>query len=60
MRTRLSLSGSLVVARDIAHAKIQERLDAGLELPDYIRNHIVYYGSFRNLKRLEGPGSFLH
>ncbi len=44
VRTRLSLSGSLVVARDIAHAKIQERLDAGLELPDYIRNHIVYYG----------------
>ncbi|MBK6463642.1 MAG: fumarate hydratase [Myxococcales bacterium] len=43
IRTRLSLSGSLIVARDIAHAKIKERLDAGLGMPDYMRNHAVYY-----------------
>jgi fumarate hydratase class I len=43
IRTRLSLSGPLVVARDIAHAKIAERLDAGEPLPDYMRDHAVYY-----------------
>jgi fumarate hydratase class I len=43
VRTRLSLSGPLVVARDIAHAKIQERLDAGEEMPSYLRDHAVYY-----------------
>ncbi len=41
--TRLSLSGTLVVARDIAHAKIKERLDAGLDMPAYLRDHAVYY-----------------
>ena len=43
VKTRLSLSGPLVVARDIAHAKIQERLDAGEEMPAYLRDHAVYY-----------------
>jgi fumarate hydratase class I len=43
VRTRLSLSGPLVVARDIAHAKIKERLDAGEEMPSYLRDHAVYY-----------------
>ncbi len=43
IRTRLSLSGPLVVARDIAHAKIAERLDAGEPLPAYMRDHAVYY-----------------
>ncbi len=43
VKTRLSLSGSLVVARDIAHAKIQERLDSGEGLPDYLKNQAVYY-----------------
>ena len=43
IRTRLSLSGSLIVARDIAHAKIKERLDARLGMPDYLRDHAVYY-----------------
>ena len=43
IRTRLSLSGSLIVARDIAHAQIKERLDAGLGMPDYLRDHAVYY-----------------
>jgi len=41
--TRLSLTGTLVVARDIAHAKILERLEAGKGLPDYIRDHMIYY-----------------
>ncbi len=43
IRTRLSLSGTLVVARDIAHAKLQERLNSGQGLPEYIQNHPVYY-----------------
>jgi fumarate hydratase class I len=43
VKTRLSLTGTMVVARDIAHAKLQERLDAGGGLPDYLKNHPVYY-----------------
>jgi len=43
VKTRLSLTGSLVVARDLAHAKLKERLDAGQPLPDYFREHAVYY-----------------
>ena len=43
VKTRLSLSGTLVVARDLAHAKLKERLDAGQGLPDYLKNHPVYY-----------------
>jgi fumarate hydratase class I len=43
VKTRLSLSGPLVVARDIAHAKIAERLDAGEPMPEYLRDHAVYY-----------------
>ena len=43
VKTRLSLSGPLVVARDIAHAKIKERLDAGEPMPDYLRDMAVYY-----------------
>jgi len=43
VKTRLSLTGTLVVARDIAHAKIRERLDAGEPMPDYLKNHPVYY-----------------
>jgi fumarate hydratase class I len=41
--TPLLLNGKIVVARDIAHAKIKERLDAGDTLPDYFKNHIIYY-----------------
>ena len=41
--TQLSLSGTIVVARDIAHAKLKERIDSGQGLPDYIKNHPVYY-----------------
>ncbi|MCC6716601.1 MAG: fumarate hydratase [Acetobacteraceae bacterium] len=43
VKTRLALTGTMVVARDIVHAKLQERLDAGDALPDYIKNHPVYY-----------------
>jgi fumarate hydratase class I len=43
VKTRLSLTGSMVVARDIAHAKIKERLDAGEPMPSYLRDHAVYY-----------------
>ncbi len=41
--TRLSLNGTIIVGRDIAHAKIQERLDAGEEMPQYLKDHPVYY-----------------
>ena len=43
VKTRLSLTGPLVVARDIAHAKLKERLDAGEGLPQYLKDHAVYY-----------------
>ena len=56
--TRLSLSGSMVVARDIAHAKLKERLDAGEGLPQYFKDHMVYYAG--PAKKPEGhpSGSF--
>ncbi|MFC1895855.1 fumarate hydratase [Thermodesulfobacteriota bacterium] len=41
--TRVMLTGKIVVARDIAHAKLKERLDGGDGLPDYFKNHIIYY-----------------
>ena len=41
--TRLSLNGTIIVGRDIAHAKIKERLDAGEPMPEYIKNHPIYY-----------------
>ena len=43
IRTRLSLTGPMIVARDLAHAKLRERLERGEELPEYFRNHPVYY-----------------
>src|ERR1700686_2185219 len=43
VKTRLSLSGPLIVARDLAHAKLRERLEAGKGLPDYFKNHPIYY-----------------
>jgi fumarate hydratase class I len=56
--TQLSLTGSLVVARDIAHAKIKERLDAGEGMPQYLKDHPVYYAG--PAKQPEGmpSGSF--
>jgi len=43
VKTRLSLTGTLVVARDLAHAKIKERLDKGEELPEYFKSSAIYY-----------------
>ena len=43
IKTRLSLTGPMIVARDLAHAKIRERLEKGEPMPDYFRNHPVYY-----------------
>ena len=43
VKTRLSLTGTLVVARDIAHAKLKERLDSGQGLPDYLKKYPIYY-----------------
>jgi fumarate hydratase, class I len=43
IKTRLSLSGPMIVARDAAHAKLRERLERGEQLPDYFKNHPVYY-----------------
>ncbi|HXV62645.1 MAG TPA: fumarate hydratase [Vicinamibacteria bacterium] len=43
IKTRLSLTGPIIVARDIAHARLKERLDQGGELPEYFKNHIIYY-----------------
>ncbi len=56
--TRLSLTGPMVVARDIAHAKLKERLDAGEGLPQYLKDHMVYYAG--PAKKPEGrpSGSF--
>ncbi|MBA8823953.1 fumarate hydratase class I [Saccharopolyspora lacisalsi] len=56
--TRLSLSGPLVVARDIAHAKIAERLDAGEAMPDYLRDHPVYYAGPAKTPDGYASGSF--
>ena len=58
VKTRLSLNGSLIVARDIAHAKIQERLDAGLGMPEYMKNHAVYYAGPAKTPKGYASGSF--
>ncbi|SEF80439.1 fumarase, class I, homodimeric [Actinacidiphila yanglinensis] len=58
VKTRLSLSGPLVVARDIAHAKIKERLDAGEEMPQYLRDHAVYYAGPAKTPEGYASGSF--
>jgi fumarate hydratase class I len=58
VKTRLSLTGPLVVARDIAHAKIKERLDAGEEMPAYLRDHAVYYAGPAKTPAGYASGSF--
>jgi fumarate hydratase, class I len=58
VKTRLSLSGPLIVARDIAHAKIQERLDRGEGMPDYMRDHAVYYAGPAKTPKGYASGSF--
>ncbi|EDY49739.1 fumarate hydratase class I, partial [Streptomyces clavuligerus] len=58
VKTRLSLTGPLVVARDIAHAKIKERLDAGEEMPAYLKDHPVYYAGPAKTPEGYASGSF--
>ncbi|HEX4224468.1 MAG TPA: fumarate hydratase [Pseudonocardiaceae bacterium] len=58
VKTRLSLNGPLVVARDIAHAKIKERLDAGEPMPQYLRDHPVYYAGPAKTPEGYASGSF--
>jgi len=58
VRTRVMLTGHLVVARDIAHAKIKERLDAGESMPQYLHDHCVYYAGPAKTPEGYASGSF--
>jgi fumarate hydratase, class I len=58
VKTRLALTGSMVVARDIAHAKIAERLDAGEPMPAYLRDHPIYYAGPAKTPQGYASGSF--
>ena len=58
IKTRLSLNGPLVVARDIAHAKLKEALDRGEPLPDYVKNHMIYYAGPAKTPDGYASGSF--
>jgi fumarate hydratase class I len=58
IRTRLSLNGPLIVARDLAHAKIRERLERGEPMPDYFRNHPIYYAGPAKTPEGYASGSF--
>ncbi len=58
VKTRLSLNGTVVVARDIAHAKVKERLDRGEPMPDWFRNHPVYYAGPAKTPEGMPTGSF--
>ena len=58
IKTRLSLTGPLIVARDIAHAKLKERLDRGEGLPDYAKDHPIYYAGPAKTPTGYASGSF--
>ncbi|HEY1703666.1 MAG TPA: fumarate hydratase [Trebonia sp.] len=58
VKTRVSLTGTMIVARDIAHAKIAERLDAGEPMPEYLRDHPVYYAGPAKTPEGYASGSF--
>ena len=58
IKTRLSLTGTMVVARDIAHAKIRERLEAGDGMPQYLKDHMVYYAGPAKTPEGYASGSF--
>jgi fumarate hydratase class I len=58
IRTRLSLSGPMIVARDIAHAKLKERIDRGEGLPQYMKDHCVYYAGPAKTPEGYASGSF--
>ncbi len=56
--TRLSLNGKIIVGRDIAHAKFMERFEAGKGLPQYLKDHIIYYAGPAKTPEGEASGSF--
>ncbi|WP_319523880.1 fumarate hydratase [uncultured Desulfosarcina sp.] len=56
--TRLKLSGKIIVGRDIAHAKLKERLDSGQGLPQYLKDHIIYYAGPAKTPKGYASGSF--
>lgn len=58
VKTRLSLTGTIIVARDIAHARLQEGLDRGEGLPDYIKHHPVYYAGPAKTPQGYASGAF--
>jgi fumarate hydratase class I len=58
IKTRLSLSGPMIVARDIAHSKLRERLERGEGLPDYFKNHPVYYAGPAKTPQGYASGAF--
>ncbi|CAB4728629.1 unannotated protein [freshwater metagenome] len=58
IKTRLSLNGTLIVARDLAHAKIKELLDSGKEIPQYLKDHAVYYAGPAKTPAGFASGSF--
>ena len=58
VKTRVSLTGTIVVARDIAHAKIKEALDAGKPMPEYMKNYAVYYAGPAKTPTGMASGSF--
>jgi fumarate hydratase class I len=58
IRTRLSLHGPMIVARDIAHAKLKERLDRGEGIPEYLKNYMVYYAGPAKTPEGYASGSF--
>lgn len=58
IKTRLSLTGTLIVARDMAHARIQQMLDQGQEMPEYFKNHPIYYAGPAKTPEGMPSGSF--
>ena len=58
IKTRLKLSGPMIVARDIAHAKLKERLESTGELPDYLKDHVIYYAGPAKTPDGYASGSF--
>ena len=58
VKTRLSLTGTLIVARDIAHAKLKERIDAGEACPQYFKDHMIYYAGPAKTPEGYASGSF--
>ncbi|MEP4192801.1 MAG: FumA C-terminus/TtdB family hydratase beta subunit, partial [Sneathiella sp.] len=58
IRTRLSLTGTIIVARDLAHRKLRERLEAGEDLPQYFKDHIIYYAGPAKTPEGYASGSF--